>query len=475
MNQMTIKKIVMDELAAQYELQDLLGEGGQGAVYQTNFDKVLVKILKKNTSDKKKNEFNQKMRFLKRLDLQDFHISLPIVLLANDDTGYIMEVMDEMMTISKLLIVDNDDVKQWYLETGGIKRRIELLLKLAKIINDLHSEGLAFGDLSPSNIYISENSDFSEVQLIDCDNISPVSDIGDANIYTAEYGAPEMVRGESGYNTLTDVWSFAIIAYQLLTLNHPFKGMLFDEIDIEEAEQKLANGELPWVYDENDFSNEATGSGLPWDLVISPKMMTLFQKTFTNNGAVKTRATIQEWITVLERVMHSFKVCSNSNCSAHFLYKKKALCPFCESKSKPSIILKTICWQPTREQDNNEDAQEENGRYCDLPPLDLPKVILNQGEMIDISRHLFENFITNGTSLRLEYQENALRLIPKDNKQITVRICENKDSIHYIEGKEHLLGKAKKIPSGGVRKHYTLHLGELNEPHRVILFNWLGR
>ena len=471
------KEIVIDELAAQYELHDKLGEGGQGAVYSTNFDKVLVKLLNtKKLSQNKKIEFNKKMKFLRRLNLENINVSLPIVLLANEHTGYIMELMDEMIPLSKLLVLeDGIDIKQWYLKTGGIKRRLTLLLKLAKIVNDLHSEGLAFGDISPANIFISENPEYSEVQLIDCDNITPVSDIGNDWIFTADYAAPEMIREESGYNTLTDAWSFSIIAFQLMTLNHPFKGIIFEEIEVEQADEKLANGSLPWIFD-NDTSNESTGNGVPPELVVSPKMMLLFQKTFAQSKSIDTRATMQEWITVLETVLYSLQTCSNSECSTSFLYKKKNKCPFCDSKNKQFIILKTIRWEPDRKQDDNEELLDTSPRYRDLPLLGLPKVILNQGESIDISRNLFEDFIEDGTSLRFDYKDNGiLRLIPKDNKQITLRVCEDKDSISYIEGKEHLLGKAVKISPGGVRRHYAVHLGELNEPHRVIIFDWLGR
>jgi eukaryotic-like serine/threonine-protein kinase len=470
------KVTVTDELAAQYELHDILGEGGQGSVYTTNFDKILVKFLNKNISNDKKNEFNKRMRFLRRLNLNHLNISLPIVLLANEDTGYVMEVMDEMIPLSKLLVPEDDDVGHWYLKTGGIKRRLSLLLKLAKTVNDIHSEGLAFGDISPTNIFISEDPSFSEIQLIDCDNITPVSDIGKSFIYTPQYGAPEMIRGESGYNTLTDAWSFSVIAFQLLTINHPFKGILFESMGVEESEKKLERGELSWIYDSNDVSNQSTKSGVPRELVISPKMMALFQNTFGLNKSTITRATIQEWIEALETVLHSLKVCSNSECAAHFLYKKTSKCPFCESKSKAIIILKTIRWEPSRNQDKDEDLLESRGRYYNLPKLGLPKVVLNQGESIDISRNLFEDFIEDGTSLKLEYQDSgALRLIPKDNKQITIRICEDESSLNYIEGKEHILGNPVKLPPGGVKKHYAVHLGEINEPHRVILFDWLGR
>ena len=45
--------------------------------------------------------------------------------------------------------------------------------------------------------------------------------LGHGHLHTPGYGAPEVVRWESGVNSLTDAWSLAVIAFQLLTHRHP--------------------------------------------------------------------------------------------------------------------------------------------------------------------------------------------------------------------------------------------------------------
>ena len=99
--------------------------------------------------------------------------------------------------------------------TGGLSRRVRVLARLARLLASLHGRALAYGDLSPTNIFVSRSHEHAEVWLIDCDNISVLCREGGQKIYTREYGAPEVLRRDSGINSLTDSWSFAVIAFQI--------------------------------------------------------------------------------------------------------------------------------------------------------------------------------------------------------------------------------------------------------------------
>ena len=87
-----------------------------------------------------------------------------------------MELMDGLIPLEKVMneteeLIASEGSIEHYLSTGGLKRRMTILAKLARTLSDLHARGLAYGDLSPANIFVSENADYSEVWLIDCDNI----------------------------------------------------------------------------------------------------------------------------------------------------------------------------------------------------------------------------------------------------------------------------------------------------------------
>jgi DNA-binding helix-hairpin-helix protein with protein kinase domain len=58
-----------------------------------------------------------------------------------------------------------------YRDTGSFGRRLQILKQLAETLAKLHGRGLAFGDLSPNNIFVSQSVEHHQVWLIDADNI----------------------------------------------------------------------------------------------------------------------------------------------------------------------------------------------------------------------------------------------------------------------------------------------------------------
>ncbi|MBK6978910.1 MAG: hypothetical protein IPH28_18940 [Cytophagaceae bacterium] len=77
---------------------------------------------------------------------------------------------------------------------------------------------------------------------------------------------------------MSDCYSFAVIAYEMLTLNHPLIGDYVSDGEPELEEQALV-GKLPWVDSEDDTTNERT-TGLPTFNVIPNRLLELFRKSF---------------------------------------------------------------------------------------------------------------------------------------------------------------------------------------------------
>ena len=100
---------------------------------------------------------------------------------------------------------------------------------------------MVYGDISPNNIFISEGIDGSSVWLIDADNIRFEITAGGSVVYTPKYGAPELVQGKDGGRPSSDCHAFAVVAFYLLSLIHPFVGKKVDGTD-----------EGDWADEEND-------------------------------------------------------------------------------------------------------------------------------------------------------------------------------------------------------------------------------
>jgi DNA-binding helix-hairpin-helix protein with protein kinase domain len=356
-NETVKKRVVTDEFNQQFELVEKLGQGGQGVVCTTQFEGVLVKMNTQTGKDKKR-KWAEHIRWLMRQPLEHLNIAKPFSRIAmnSNNVGYAMELMDGLMPLQKFMddteaaIETSGGSPEHYLATGGIKRRIRILAKLARTLAGLHAKGMAYGDLSPANIFVSEQVAYSEVWLIDCDNIcinqrdsydSLLKEGKAGKVFSPGYGAPEVVNGESFVTSLTDSWSFAVVAMKLLTTNHPFIGDLVENGTPEDQDNAFA-GDLPWIYHPTDSSN-AISKGLPLDLVALKPLKELFERCFNAGKDVPSkRPSLSEWAETFEKMSNILVNCQNNECNASFnfvLEDHKLVCPFCDSELSNSQVL----------------------------------------------------------------------------------------------------------------------------------------
>ena len=104
------------------------------------------------------------------------------------------------------------------------KYRVRLALNIAQGMDYLHSEDFMHRDLRSPNILIASRDENDEI-------VAKVADFGLAVICAKEFKggdfnecwtAPEILKA-AAYNSKVDVYSFAIVMWELLELGHPFK------------------------------------------------------------------------------------------------------------------------------------------------------------------------------------------------------------------------------------------------------------
>ena len=94
--------------------------------------------------------------------------------------------------------------------------------ELAHNYRQLHAKGFCYRDISFGNVFFDPES--GEVRICDNDNVS-VDDGGGGVIGgTARFMAPEIVRGEAGPSTQTDLFSLAVLLFYMLVNHHPLEG-----------------------------------------------------------------------------------------------------------------------------------------------------------------------------------------------------------------------------------------------------------
>lgn len=338
-------RIVTDQNGVQYEITQLLGRGGQGAVYAVKGGRLAVKLVG-NRDNVHRDRLRNQLMHVRRLPLQDLALAKPLEMLRPPHTGYLMEMLADMVPIKSLICPRKGESASpaWYIASGGLHRRLHLLAKAAHTMSCLHGKGLAYSDPSPDNIFVSSDNSAKEVWFIDTDNLRYECDQQTAhNVFTPGYGAPELVLFRSGVTSLTDAYALAVIAYQVLTLVHPFIGDWVSDGDPEFEEQAFA-GEIPWVNDPDDDRNRSS-FGVPHDWVLSPRLLETFQRAF-GKGRMDpaSRPGCAELADRLYAAADSTISCPS--CKGSFYFNSKS-CPWCDEKRPVFAMLVFNLWDPT--------------------------------------------------------------------------------------------------------------------------------
>jgi DNA-binding helix-hairpin-helix protein with protein kinase domain len=461
------KRIVQDTKGSVYELRGELSRGGQGIVYRTQYPQVLIKgFTHKDVQTRQR--WHRHIAWLIRQDLSDLKLARPLALLAEPRFGYIMELMDGLVSLQNLLdsfVNAGEEAPADYLRQGGLRRRVRILSQLARTLNQLHARGMLYGDLSPSNIFVSDDPAHAETWLIDCDNISLEAHSG-LTLHTADYGAPEVVRGDALLSSLTDSWSFAVIAYQLLTHNHPFKGELVDDGEPEEEEAAL-RGVHPWINDTQDDTNQCFVN-LPIQLVEHSRLPALFSRCFEQGRhSSSDRPSMAEWLEALTEIDERLFDCASCGGSTLLPVELSSItdtsCFFCDEPADSRLVLFEEFIAQVEDDPSEPDALGSliaTGR----------KVWLQPGGSQELKR-LMPTFSYDHwpvDHIRIEYTEQGLGIHPLPQGKLHLQRVGNKDKPKPLERYQGL----KESLRGQHEEPYQIHVGELEKSHIVWQFRW---
>ena len=367
---------VVDVLDREWPIDRPIGDGGQGTVYSIVGGRYAVKILH-SASTSAAVTANQ-LDMVRRMNLKGLPVATPLERLAGDQiTGYLMRLAGGMLPLGDLLPRARDvpDVKAWYLDGGGLQRRLRVLARLADVIKVLHGRGIVYSDLSPANVLVSKDLDQDQVMLIDLDNLR-YADRAGAAIGTPGFRAPEIeralaarARGVSASATTdmqTDAHSLAVLIFSILTLADPLLSGVWVDPD---ADRELAAkcGHVPWVAHPDDRRN-AQCHGIPPEMVMTGGLFALARATFEAGLLDPTaRPTVGEWARELRSAAGSCVRCPSCHQTS---FPREAACSWCGAE-RPRIAQVVI------------DARDERGEPTMVPARRLSVAL---GDMTEIRR-----------------------------------------------------------------------------------------
>ncbi|WP_055478908.1 DNA translocase FtsK [Sphaerimonospora mesophila] len=205
-------------LVNRYRLDERLGEGAMGEVWQA-FDlrldrKVAVKLLLDQLSGEKR----KVERFLAeaKIGAAMQHPGIVVVFDFGEHEGRLFFVME--------LLAGEDLAKVLSRSRNGlpIEKIVRMGERLADALAAAHARGVVHRDIKPANIMI-----LSDGQPKICDfgiarMVQSFGGKGTAGIGTAAYMAPEQYNGEM--DARSDLYSLGCVLYEMLTGDRPFLG-----------------------------------------------------------------------------------------------------------------------------------------------------------------------------------------------------------------------------------------------------------
>jgi len=204
-----------------YEILDLLGQGGMGAVYkarQKSLDRIVA--LKVLSPDVAKDEtylkrFTTEARALARLNHENIIAGIDV----GEANGYRYFAMEYVEGESLAALIEREGAL-------GEKRAITIVMQIARALAHADKSALVHRDVKPQNIMIGRND---VAKLCDLGLAMTAEERKEArergqSIGTPHYISPEQARGEHRVDIRSDIYSLGATLYHAVTGETPFTG-----------------------------------------------------------------------------------------------------------------------------------------------------------------------------------------------------------------------------------------------------------
>ena len=293
---------------------DLLGSGGQGAVYKTDFgDRTFaLKWYHQHYLNADRTLESRLRRVISR-GAPDRRFLWPLELVhadGRDGFGYIMALRPaEYYCIREILAPPPRRIDL------SLEKRFKICWQIADSFLHLHANGFCYQDINLGNIFIHPST--ADVMICDNDNVNV--DGAEASIYGArKFMAPEIVRRECLPNTRTDLFSMSVMFFYTLLNWHPLDGRREAEARIlsPKVEEELYGTKPLFIFDPDDDANGPLSTmhdPIVWRWRSLPqKVQTLFRRAF-GRGLAEPNARVveKEWMKALEQVCSAAFLCEN--------------------------------------------------------------------------------------------------------------------------------------------------------------------
>ncbi|MDR3139183.1 MAG: serine/threonine-protein kinase [Treponema sp.] len=321
-------------------VEEKLGEGGQGAVYQVDYDgkpKALKWYSGKKLKNPEKFYENLENNIKKGRPTRAFLWPEDITEHDGKAFGYIMDLRPpEFKEFSQFLIA-----KEIF---ASVTAMVNAALHITAGFRALHNNGYSYQDLNDGNFFINPKN--GDVLICDNDNVSEYGrNSGIAG--KARYMAPEIVAKKAKPDIMTDRFSLSVALFLLWTNNHPLEGKSGCPVCMDAAHEKKIYGTNPvFIYDPADNSNRPVqgihkGAITRWPFLpeyLRQEFIKAFSKELMSDPS--KRIIEQEWLRLFIRMRGEIYKCS---CGEVYFAdpENPNPCPNCKKAATFPFYIKT--------------------------------------------------------------------------------------------------------------------------------------
>lgn len=216
---------LVGQTVGRYRIEELIGEGGVGAVYRAVRDdedlehQIALKLLKRGMDSAAiLRRFRDERRILARLDHPNIARFLDAGMADDGRPYFVMEYLE------------GRPIHAYCRQNElTVRERLELFLPVCAAVEFSHRNLVIHRDLKATNILVSEGRvpkllDYGIAKLLDRDTSDAPTVYTQAldRMLTPDYASPEQLAGEA-ITTAADVYSLGVLLFELLTDSRPFQ------------------------------------------------------------------------------------------------------------------------------------------------------------------------------------------------------------------------------------------------------------
>lgn len=224
--------LVGTTLAERYEIVRRIGEGGMGAVYEARHSiigkRVAIKVLLEKFLENEEliARLLQEARLASSIGHQNI-VDVTDFGTTRDGRAFVVMEFLEGEPLSELIMRD---------APLPVERCLAIGKQVASALGAAHAKGIVHRDVKPENVYLVRRGDSDFVKVVDF-GVSKAVHAHDENgpewqrltrtgavLGTPLFMSPEQASGSEDIDQRADIWAVALILYECLTAELPFRG-----------------------------------------------------------------------------------------------------------------------------------------------------------------------------------------------------------------------------------------------------------